>query len=709
MAKISLAGFKDPARRPRYIIWTGVAVLVLAAVMVTALGVTSTYWFCANGCHKVQDDTIIAYDRSSHSNVSCMACHMPVNADPITFVLHKAEALGELYLTATNKFDLPLNLGSHVGLDGKHMGSEQCTQCHNLANRTITPSPGIVIDHDVHGEAEIHCTVCHNRVAHPEDFDLTLSHPVTGEPNAKHEDFMLMTACFRCHTLTAESPSGITAPGACSACHTPDFVLKPDSHFGQDFYPRGHADLALEDLEAMAAAAGDARDDDPGSEEETATDGASDEETGTDEASDAGEDTEESSLGIAKAYATEGEAPGDDAPMYERLAHLPKVAEVGYCSTCHVVESFCMDCHGMEMPHPVEFLEQTHPEFVAAQPEKCAMCHTTEDPAFCDSCHHGTASDWEFQDDVVWGAAQHAEAVRTNGVPGCLETCHEISYCQTCHTELNPVPTSHRAGEWLRRPVDELGQHAVDAKNEITACEVCHGEGGPNSDFCKGCHTFDMPHPQEFKEFHATTGRNNPAACANCHTFAELCSDCHHDGAVDGRAWLRVHAETVNDKGAEGCFEKCHDKSFCVDCHTGRAVLPATHTQPDWTRRTQLSQPAQHPQAFDDLPENCTYCHGEGGATAKFCADCHRLEMPHPADFKDTHAPSFRENEFTKPVCTNCHSQLFCDSCHHEGATGAQPWQLEHPPIVKEGGAEPCFECHEPPYCAACHVRLGRE
>ena len=92
MAKISLSGFKGPVRRPRYIIWTGVAVLVLAAVMIVALGVTSTFWFCSEGCHKVQDDTIIAYERSAHSKLSCMACHMPAGANPVVFILHKAEA-----------------------------------------------------------------------------------------------------------------------------------------------------------------------------------------------------------------------------------------------------------------------------------------------------------------------------------------------------------------------------------------------------------------------------------------------------------------------------------------------------------------------------------------------------------------------------------------------------------------------------------------
>src|SRR5450830_1601395 len=138
MAKISLAGFKDPIRRPRYIIWTIVAFLVVVAVMIPVLGVTSTGWFCSEGCHKVQDDTILAYQHSSHSNISCMACHMPVNADPVTFLLHKAEALGELYMTVTNKFELPLNPKSEVALT---MQATQCTQCHNLATRPVTPQP----------------------------------------------------------------------------------------------------------------------------------------------------------------------------------------------------------------------------------------------------------------------------------------------------------------------------------------------------------------------------------------------------------------------------------------------------------------------------------------------------------------------------------------------------------------------------------------
>jgi len=243
MAKFSLAGFKDPARRPRYTIWAGVVVLLVIVVMVLALGVTSSRWFCSEGCHKVQDDTIISYSHSSHSRVSCLACHMPANSDPVTFLFHKVESLGELYLTVSNKYELPLNKGDRLALDKTKMASAQCTQCHNLATRVVNPSPGIIISHDVHAKNGIQCTMCHNRVAHNEDFALTLP------GNRKHVDFMKMQACFRCHTLTPGSRTdlGLTATGKCSACHTADFALKPPNHADSAFYPKGHAKLATSD------------------------------------------------------------------------------------------------------------------------------------------------------------------------------------------------------------------------------------------------------------------------------------------------------------------------------------------------------------------------------------------------------------------------------------------------------------------------------
>jgi len=702
MPKISLAGFKDPVRRPRYIIWTGAVVIFLAAFVITALGITSTYWFCAEVCHKVQDDTITAYNNSTHSEISCMACHMPVGADPVTFLFHKAQALGELYLTATDNFEIPLNGGSHLAQDAHHMGSEQCTQCHNLENREVTPSRGVLIDHEVHSENSVHCTLCHNRVAHNEEgIEFVNVDPESGELNIGHPDFMTMTACFRCHGFE----EGAEAPGACSACHPSDFELKPESHFAADFYPEGHADMALEEIERVEAARAAGEHGEEGAEE-----GAESEEgTESEEATAAPEGDEESSLlGVSEAHATEAEE-GD------REWELVAVEEVNYCSTCHR-ESFCTDCHGMEMPHPQEFIEEEHPEVVQTMADKCEFCHHQSETFFCDSCHHGTAVEWEFDPAIAW-QTQHASTVVANGTQGCLERCHEVQFCYDCHTQLQPVPASHSAADWLRKPVDELGVHAANFQSQPTSCEICHGADMPNDNsFCRGCHVLEMPHPQEFKEFHAATGKENPAVCSNCHTFVELCSDCHHEGAVDGTPWRQVHGGVVNESGAAGCFEQCHeDRAFCVNCHTSLNVVPASHNQEGWTRRPSLSTAALHPAAYDGNAESCTYCHGEGGPEAAFCMGCHGLPMPHPADYGaegagngGQHAEGFADQSLDRAACDTCHSGTFCNRCHH-GYTAAQPWVNAHPATVRESGADACFECHEETYCSFCHVRRAQE
>lgn len=382
MAKLSLSGFTDPVRRPRYLIWTGAGLLLLAAFIVVAFAATSTYWFCAEVCHKVQDDSIAAYDRSSHSKVSCMSCHEPVNADPITFTLKKAKALGELVLTISNNYELPLNPTSHLAMNREEMGSVQCTQCHSK-NRVVTASEGIIIDHKVHEDKEIHCTACHNRVAHDEsgDWEPSLSNPNGGPKSFKHPDFMSMTACFRCHTLTDEVPEGgIKAPGTCSACHPASFNLKPKNHAEADFFPKGHAELAAEA-------------------------------------------SEEASAALAEAHSEE------DGKESEEVLALSPVATVNYCATCHNTQKFCNDCHGIEMPHPVGFTEN-HGDAGKKTPKVCANCHaqggSKDGTEFCNACHHKDGDPKK-----PW-IPQHFDAVKKSGAEPCFK-CHEPTYCAKCH------------------------------------------------------------------------------------------------------------------------------------------------------------------------------------------------------------------------------------------------------------------------------------
>ncbi len=693
MVKLSLAGFKDPVRRPRYIIWSGAVLLGLAAFIVVAFCATSTYWFCASLCHSVQDDAINTYNLGSHNMVSCLSCHEPANADPLTFTYFKAKAgiIGAYQLyTKTN--EAPLNPESELALNKKEMGSKQCTQCHS-SNRVITPSKGIIIDHKVHEEKEIQCTACHNRVAHPEtNYEMVNKNPKTGVVAEKHADFMSMTACFRCHTLTDEVPEGgIKAPGKCSACHPADFNLKPSNHGVTGFYPKGHAKLAMERVDR-------------------ATGKPTDEPAG-EETSKAVEATEKGGTAESDKSSYGGASPNDEA------LELTKVEDINYCSTCHVIDKFCKDCHGMDMPHSEEFKTKTHPELVKTKLDKCDLCHQVKKTnyLFCNNCHHGSASNWKYDAKTPW-QTQHAKAVTANGVAGCLGKCHEQKFCVECHTKLKPLPTSHKDPKWLRDKLTVTkygsaaaapsGKHALAAAKSIDACEVCHGTGGTTSAFCKGCHGMEMPHPDSFKKNHVS-GAKTPKLCANCHTFKELCSDCHHKDAKNGTPWVNQHPKAVADGGAAQCFEKCHeDKTFCVNCHVKLKALPASHKAKDWTRNLALGKAAGHSTAYKAATDSCEYCHGTGGTDAKFCKGCHKLPMPHPADFKDTHKADFAAKKLAKATCTNCHNQFFCDNCHHKGAVANQAWRTYHPNIVKKNGAEPCFECHKETFCSYCHVNL---
>jgi hypothetical protein len=399
MARISFKGFKDPVTRPRYIIWALVAVLVIAGVMIPVLGVTSTRWFCAEGCHKVQDDTIKAYQHSAHAEISCMACHMPVAANPVIFLIHKAEALGELAQTVTNSYELPLNAESEVALT---MTPDKCTQCHSMSTRKVSPSPGIKIDHKIHSDKEVSCPICHNRTAHVEDFPLTLKNPKTGEPNKKHVNFMTMTACFRCHTQYASgvasgTPAAAKTPtGKCDACHTPGFQLKPASHETTSFYPAGHAELAKEADKEVVKAGGEAW-----------------------FAAASGETS--SQVKAAEKENKPGAEPGVGA-------ELKSPEQINECSTCHA-KSFCTDCHGLPMPHPPTF-QKEHGKLGTANPNLCAKCHGNA-TTFCEECHHGTAMKVPYSTTVTW-MVNHPNIVNQVGASACFK-CHNPTFCANCH------------------------------------------------------------------------------------------------------------------------------------------------------------------------------------------------------------------------------------------------------------------------------------
>ncbi|MDR1776179.1 MAG: hypothetical protein LBS17_07055 [Actinomycetes bacterium] len=219
--------YADPVTRPRAIIVTGTAIMCVIMFALVMVFATTSYWFCAEICHSVQDDSISAYKRSTHSQVSCVSCHMPVGANPVVFLLHKVEALGELPPTITGTFEVPLNPASRLAMSEEAFPPETCLQCHR-AVPDVTPSFGLQPNHEIHADHDLRCTFCHNRVAHSEsgEWEPQTVNPRTGESSWKHVNYISMAGCFRCHG----QKDGAPASGECTNCHVSYHDLRPADH-----------------------------------------------------------------------------------------------------------------------------------------------------------------------------------------------------------------------------------------------------------------------------------------------------------------------------------------------------------------------------------------------------------------------------------------------------------------------------------------------
>jgi hypothetical protein len=303
------SAFSDPRRRPSAVALTFTIAIAALALYGTSMVVTSTPWFCNDVCHNVHADNAKQWAAGSHAEIACVACHYPVGLDPARFALDRVDKLLDIYPAVTNTFEMPLNKYSRIGLE---MPSDQCTQCHG-SNRVVTPTRGLLIDHAAHARRAINCTVCHNRVAHPQKFPLTI------RDNAFAEDFMTMRACFRCHAYggSAANPA-YAARGTCPVCHTAAFDLVPASHDATGGAwmtpvaggPSGHAKAAREDSRSVEAARADWA---------IVNKGFIDEEPRI----------------IMQLIDVDTEKPID----------LPPAATVSTCDMCHVRATFCEPCH----------------------------------------------------------------------------------------------------------------------------------------------------------------------------------------------------------------------------------------------------------------------------------------------------------------------------------------------------------------------------
>ncbi len=147
--------WKDPVTRWKLMFASIITLIVIGAGGYGVIAFTNSPTFC-KACHEMAPEHT-TYVASSHSNLTCVQCHIKPGA--VTMVLHKMKSLKEVYYHVTG---IPEQIVSTVD---EAVSDENCLQCHSK-NRLVTASGDLKVDHKGHIEEGVPCISCHAGVAH---------------------------------------------------------------------------------------------------------------------------------------------------------------------------------------------------------------------------------------------------------------------------------------------------------------------------------------------------------------------------------------------------------------------------------------------------------------------------------------------------------------------------------------------------------------
>jgi cytochrome c nitrite reductase small subunit len=250
---------------------------------------------------------------------------------------------------------------------------------------------------------------------------------------------------------------------------------------------------------------------------------------------------------------------------------------------------------------------------------------------------------------------------------------HKGTDCMGCHDR--PGVTGHIATRLVA--LENLVRHARGGKLPTTAEPAVGNEG------CIHCHKDQLQ------------GVTESAAIRVRHAdFVETgtrCTECHGE-AGHGPALGRT--VPTMDK--------------CVTCHDGSRAPSNCDTCHLSDVATLGDIPSNYPKTQLDDPATCEGCHPLDG-----CKECHRIDMPHPANFGDPalHAPlaAFEKKD---EICLRCHKITECATCHEGIDVESGRWG-PHGPEWKSGhqvnppDGEWCRGCHNGAanMCLLCHPK----
>lgn len=115
-------------RRVGFVLFVTVLnVFIIATVTHQAVTFMETPKFCGTACHTVMQPEYEAYNRSAHSRVNCVGCH--VGSGAVSEVSAKLSGLRQLWGVATGTYTRPIETPVH----GLRPARETCERCHQPA------------------------------------------------------------------------------------------------------------------------------------------------------------------------------------------------------------------------------------------------------------------------------------------------------------------------------------------------------------------------------------------------------------------------------------------------------------------------------------------------------------------------------------------------------------------------------------------------
>jgi nitrate/TMAO reductase-like tetraheme cytochrome c subunit len=259
-------------------------------------------------------------------------------------------------------------------------------------------------------------------------------------------------------------------------------------------------------------------------------------------------------------------------------------------------------------------------------------------------------------------------------------SAHRDVNCEQCHSKPGPFFFLTAKLEALQQPIAQL---TGDYEKPILGYVL--------NQSCRRCHENDLL-------FHPVSKNGIRVQHRHLIEAGFLCMRCHSTQA-HGTA---VPTGSRTYPSMDQCLI-CHNNQFttaggqvatarCDLCHTKKdyGAKPTSHAQPGWSTR----------HGAVGILSTCSACH----LKKTDCSKCHGgVLMPHSSSWISTHGRDVEKRDGSK-VCRQCHdTRAYCRTCHRVRMPHPAGFIDSHPRITARQGAETCLNCHLLANCQACH------